>query len=139
MISILGKAVCASVFALSAVAVLRTAPPTGCRIKVTNDGTEASPHYLAECDGSCVSPQSDPCTVDRVVGRGENGTTIYTYFCKCDGVEVPPTTTQGCTGNFNNSGGWHFVCQKAGCKNTCSTSSLPVAGTTVYGCTCPDV
>jgi len=138
LLQTVAKAACASLFASSALVALLTAPPTGCRIMVKNNGTEQSPSYVPDCDGSCVAPQSDPCTVDYVQGRGEYGV-ITVYFCECNGVQVPPTSAQGCTGNWNNSGGWHFVCQKAGCQNACVASGNPAPGTTIYGCTCPDV
>ena len=112
------------------------APPHGCRLKVINSGTQFDPNYeTTTCQGECVSPLSDPCTVDYQAGNF-----MTSFNCLCNGTEVDWTSNQACVGWLSKlgTGPWEITCSNAKCVATCRGSALPGVGA-FWACTCPDV
>lgn len=109
-------------------------PPTGCRLKVTNSGSENEPNYATSaCEGECVAPQADPCTTKVFIGE------YVKFYCLCSGNYIAPGSAQGCYDEFTNqSGQWRIICFKRSCVAECLEASLPGGGESVWACTCPD-
>lgn len=119
-------------FIASGWVVIVTPTPEGCRLKITNSGTPGFPNYgTTTCDGGCVAPNADPCTVSIYVGN-------YTSFaCQCDGNLV--LSGNACLGALSNfTGTWTIECIKKSCVSKCLKADLPEPGNSVFACTCPD-
>lgn len=130
------KVLVLTAFVTSGLAASFLVPPTGCRLKVVNSGAPGTPDYSrTTCEGNCVSPDVDPCTVD--VYAGSNGAS---FSCLCDGKSMnQDLTTQDCISWISNyTGTWYITCRTAKCVAKCIKADLPASGSSVWACVCPD-
>lgn len=141
MLSIVLKCLVGVGFVASGWFAAMPAPPAGCKLRVQNLGTAELPNYKATCYGDCVAPAANPCEVDSLIfwDIDDEGNRVLReiWWCKCNGVLLDVTSAQACVGNFNDAGGWHFVCETAQCAKPCDENPLPGPGATVDACVCP--